>query len=46
MLYRDRHLRRQAFMRFQGATLTEPYVSLSVHTALAIYIAGTLPMSQ
>ena len=32
-LYRGRHFRRLYLMRLQGATLTEPYVNLSIHTA-------------
>jgi len=32
-LYRDDHLRSRNIMRFQGATLSEPYVNVSVHTA-------------
>ena len=32
-LYCGRHFRRLYLMRLQGATLTEPYVNLSIHTA-------------
>ena len=32
-LCRGRHFRRLNFMRLQGATLAEPYVNVSVHTA-------------
>src|SRR5262245_25459639 len=34
-LSRGRHLRRLAYIRLQGATLTDPYVSLSTYTARA-----------
>ena len=34
-LYRGRHFRRHGFMRFQGATLTDPDVILSHHPARA-----------
>ena len=32
-LYRGHHFRRLYLMRLQGATLTDPYVNLSIHTA-------------
>jgi hypothetical protein len=35
-LYHGHHLRRLNLVRLQGATLTEPYVKLSLHTALLI----------
>ena len=42
-LYCGCHLRQLYFMRLQGATLTEPYVNLSIHTAPA---SLTLETSQ
>jgi hypothetical protein len=35
-LYHGSHLRLQDSMRLQGATLTDPYVNLSAHTALTV----------
>jgi len=35
-LYYGRHLRQLNLMRLQGATLPEPYMNLSIHTAPVI----------